>query len=429
MTTTVESKKRLERQRLAWVIILGSFGICMTLTIAIPFLINATIQNATESLSIFVQSNQGTVAIDDEGGGRQAIIAGDLGGTAETGQSIRTGNTATGLMTVSLPDSADTLARLQIFSNSDVQIEKASTPFFGLSSQGNEVILRLENGRIRVALSENEGKATSIQILTPQSTIHISEPGEFAIVVTNEDTQVTVQEGIANIVAIDDNGSLQLAANERSKIPTGEGPIGPLETARNLIKNSSFSQGLTSWTQFPWTVEIPTEPDGQMRALDVGGESRLNITRQGTGHADVLLRQNIGQDVSELDNLRLLVSFRILQQSLDVCGVVGSECPFFVRVNYIEDESGLSKTWQQGFYSKGEASPGLAPDICERCAMVQNTHQHVPAQQDVFFDIDLNEELLRQGRLPPKLIESIVLVFSGHEFQVEVSDVTLIAEE
>ena len=429
MTTTVENKQQLERQRLAWVIILSSFGICMMITIALPFLINATLQNATEPLSIMIQSNQGTVAIDDEGGSRQAIIAGELGGIAESGQMVRTGNTATGLMTVALPDSEETVARLQIYSNSDVQIEEATTPFFNLSSQGNDLILRLENGRIRVTSSANENRPTNIQIVTPQSTISLSEPGEFAIVVTNEDTQVTVQEGTADIVALEDNGSLQLVTDQRSTIPTGQSPVGPLETARNLIKNNNFSQGLASWTQFPWTVEIPTEPEGQIRTLDVGGESRLNITRQGTGHADMLVRQNIDQDVSELDTLRLLVSFRILQQSLDVCGVVGSECPLFVRVNYIEDVSGLSKTWQQGFYSKGEAVAGVTPDICERCAMVQNTHQPVPPQQEVFFDIDLNEELLRQGRLPPKLIESIVLVFSGHEFEVEVGDVTLIAEE
>ena len=430
-TTTVEKKKRLERQRLAWVIILGSFSICMVITIAIPFLMNATVQNATEQLGIYIQSNQGTVAIDDDGEGRQAVIAGEIGGVAEPDQTIRTGNTATGLMTISYPDSEELLARLQIYSNSEVHIEEASTPFFGFSSNENAIRLRLENGRIRVTLAENETRPTTVQILTPQGSVNIAEPGEHAIIVTNEDTQVTVQDGTAEIVALAEFNSdpLILNANERGTIPTGEGPMGPLETSRNLIKNGNFDDGVNSWTEFPWTVEIPTEPEGQMRVLDAGGESRINITRQGTGHADVLMRQNIGQDVSELENLRLLITFRILQQSLDVCGVVGSECPFFIRINYIEDESGLSNTWQQGFYSKGEASPGLTPDICERCAMVQNTHERVPAQQDVFFDIDLNEELLRQGRLTPKIIESIVLVFSGHEFEIEVVDVALIAEE
>ncbi len=429
MTTTVESKKRLERQRIAWVIILSSFGVCILLTLATPFLINATVQNATETLGIYVQANQGTVAIDDAGGGRQAVIAGELGGVAKPEQAIRTGNTATGLMSVSLPDSDDILARLQVYSNSDVRIEEASTPYFGLSSQDNELRLRLENGRIRITLPQNNERAINVQILTPQSNIQLTQPGEFVIVVTNEDTQVTVQEGMAELIALSDNENLQLVANERGRIPTGEGPIGPLETSRNLIKNSNFNQGMNGWTEFPWTVEVPLEPAGQVRVLDAGGESRLNITRQGVGHADVLVRQNIGQDVSELQALRLQATFRLLQQSLDVCGVLGSECPLFIRINYIEDESGLSNTWQQGFYSKEDPILGTSPDICELCAMVQNVHEQVPMQQDVFFDIDLNEELLRQGRLPPKFIESIVLVVSGHEFEVEIVDIALIAEE
>ncbi len=429
MTADVENKQRLGRQRIAWGILLSGFAVCMIITLTVPFAINAGVQNTTEPLNIVVQSNQGTVAIDDASGDRQAIIAGDIGGTAESGQSVRTGNTATGLMSVTLPDSEDVLSRLQIYSNTDVQIEEATTPLFNLSSQNNELHLRMDNGRIRLTVPQNRQRPTNIQIATPQGNIHITEPGEFAIVVTPEDTQLTVQEGGANIIAADeDQGSLELLANERGQIPTGSGPIGPLETSRNMIKNGNFNESMSDWTQFPWTVEIPTEPEGQIRVLNAGGESRLNVTRRGTGHADVLMRQNIGQDVSELNSLRLLVTFRILQQSLDVCGIVGSECPFFVRINYIEEESGFSNTWQQGFYGRGDVSPDL-PDICQRCAMVQSTHEFVPSQQDAFFDIDLNEELLRQGRRPPQFIESIVLVFSGHEFEIEVVDVALIAEE
>lgn len=433
MTANIENKQRLGRQRIAWTILLSSFTVCMVLTIAVPLLINVAIQRSTEPLNIFVQSNQGTVAIDDASGNRQAIIAGDIGGTAASGQSMRTGNTATGLMSISIPNSEDVLARLQVYSNSEVQIEAATTPLFALSSQDNQLNLRMDNGRVRLNVPPNTQRPTNIQIATPQGTIQITQPGEFTVVVTTENTQLTVQEGTAELVADADNdngeqGRLQLIANQRGEIPTGSGPVGPLETARNLIKNGDFNDGLGEWTQFPWTVEIPTEPDGQIRVLNEGGESRLNVTRRGTGHADILMRQNIGQDVSELDSLRILVTFRILQQSLEVCGIVGSECPLFIRVNYIEEESGFSNTWQQGFFGHGEASPTL-PDICQLCAMVQSTHESIPVQQDAFFEIDLREELLRQGRRPPQFIESIVLVFSGHEFEVEVVDVALIAED
>ncbi|NJN55477.1 MAG: hypothetical protein HC804_12420 [Anaerolineae bacterium] len=179
----------------------------------------------------------------------------------------------------------------------------------------------------------------------------------------------------------------------------------------------------------PWIVDLAAQPEGQVRTLDVGGEPRLSIVRQGVGHAEVSLRQAINQDVSELTSLRLLLTFRVLGETLGVCGVKGSECPLFVRVNYVE-EGGGSSTWQQGFYATGEVDPTVTPDICTTCAMVQGPHIRVPMQQDYFFEIaDFREELARHGRLPPRYIESITLVFSGHAFEVEVADVALLAEE
>jgi hypothetical protein len=222
---------------------------------------------------------------------------------------------------------------------------------------------------------------------------------------------------------------LALQPESRARIPTGGPPEGPLGKERNLIHNGDFAQSREQWILNPWIVERAAQPEGQVRTLDVGGKPRLNITRQGIGHAEVSLRQVINQDVSELSSLRLLLTFRILNETLGVCGVKGSECPLFVRVNYV-DEAGASNTWQQGFYATGEVDPNLTPDSCTTCAMVQGPHIRVPLQQDYFFEIaDFREELARHGRLPPRLIESISLVFSGHGFEVEVADVALLAEE
>jgi hypothetical protein len=45
-----------------------------------------------------------------------------------------------------------------------------------------------------------------------------------------------------------------------------------------------------------------------------------------------------------------------------------------------------------------------------------------------FYDVDLIQELASQGALPPRVIESITLVGSGHSFVTEVADVALIVE-
>ncbi|HIE56291.1 MAG TPA: hypothetical protein EYP90_14145, partial [Chromatiaceae bacterium] len=290
-----EEKQLLGRQRLAWAVLLGSFIVCVVFTLSVPLAVNAFLQSSTELLDVRVQSNQGTVGIDDKSGGRQAVIAGDQGQLIEPGESVLTGNTATALVSVSLPDDPAVLTRMQIYSNTDVRLLEAETPRFNMSDKNNEISLRLDNGRIRLTLPEAGERPSVIHITTPQGQITLAEPGHYVLIVTNEETQVTVQEGQADVAASAVGETLLLADNERAQIPTGSGPVGPLPPERNLVKNGDFSEGLNYWTQFPWQVERADQPEGQVRVLDSGGEPRLNIARQGIGHADVLIRQSVNQ--------------------------------------------------------------------------------------------------------------------------------------
>ncbi|MCL4265726.1 MAG: hypothetical protein KJ069_21110 [Anaerolineae bacterium] len=423
----IDEKLSLERQRTAWTVLIVSFTVFTLVCISTPVLTNAMLQNSTRPLDVWVQANQGTVGIDDEAGGRRAVIVGDAGQSMAAGEHVLTGNTATALVSVRPPESDQLLASFQIYSITNFELLEAETPRFGVSSHGRTLMARLDKGRVRVNLIGAETRPLAVRLETPQGELVLTEPGQYAVVVTAEDTQVTVQAGRADILAA--GRTLVASAGSRARIPTGSPPEGPLGTERNLITNGDFGRSREQWILNPWIVERAAQPEGLVRTLDVGGDPRLNITRQGVGHAEVSLRQVINQDVSELTSLRLLLTFRILSETLGVCGVKGSECPLFVRVNYV-DEAGGSSTWQQGFFATGEVDPNLTPDSCTTCAMVQGPHIRVPMQQDYFFEInDFRQELARHGRLPPRFIESVTLVFSGHGFEVEVDDIALLAEE
>lgn len=424
----VEEKSKLERQRLAWIVLLGSFSICMVMTIALPFTANALVQNLTESLTIFVQANQGTVGLDDTTGDRTALLAGEGGAFVEVGERILTGDTASALIAVNPPSEEQLLARLQVFSNTDITLLEAETPLFGVSDRNHSLMLKLDNGRIRLTVPAFGERPSQIVVATPQSDIAIQSAGQYTLIVNNEETQITVQAGGLTVTGIDGETSLELVEEQRGVVPTGSGPIGPLEPERNLVANGDFGQELSLWTVFPWNIERADEPTGQIRVLDAGDVPRLNISRQGVGHADVQVRQSVNQDVAEIESLRLVITFRIINQSLEVCGVAGSECPLFVRINYV-DGGGTSNTWQHGFYAMGEPIPDVQPDGCAICAMVQDTHERVPLGQEYFYDVDLGEEIARQGRIPPRFIESIILVSSGHSFEIEVVDIALLAAD
>jgi hypothetical protein len=251
-----DEEYQLGRQRLAWAFLIGSFAICLLISITIPLSANAYIRNATQDLITTIQANEGTVGVDNESGVRKAVIAGENEELVESGSSILTDATATALLHVSDPVTEELLARVTIDGNSTVRVEQATAPRFNWSNVENEADYQLESGRLRVNLLEPEGDTLplTINFTTPQGTVTINEPGQYAVEVNNQATQVNVYEGLAEIMAEEE--SLLLKAGERAEIPTGSAPSGPLAPERNLIKNGDFSERFNNWAQYAWLVEL-----------------------------------------------------------------------------------------------------------------------------------------------------------------------------
>ena len=426
MTTEREQRSDTSRQRLGWTVLLGSFAICMILTVAVPFTVNAYLQNATEFLTVAVQANQGTVSIEEAGEVRQAVLAGQPGKDIKPTASILTDSAATALVSFFPPDSNQLLARLQVFGNTFVTLEEADTPRFALSDNTQSLQLDLEGGRLRLTVPDGGERPFLITITTPQSKTTVETPGQYFFTATNEETQVTVQDGLAHVVALDHY--VDLDPDERTVIPNDSIPSIPLGTERNLIQNGDFGERWDKWQQSVWKIELSDQPEGQIDVISSSGESVLRVVREGTGHADVKVRQSINQDVTEFKSLVLQLTFRIVDQSLDVCGIQGSECPIFIRLNYIE-QFGSKRTWQHGFYGKGVVVEEQTPDICEFCSVVQSPHDLITLGQVQFYDVDLVEALARQSVPPISFIESVELVSSGHSFEVEIVEVALIGDE
>jgi len=129
-----DEEYQLGRQRLAWAFLIGSFSICLLISITIPVAVNAYIRNATRDLITTIQANEGTVGVDNESGVRRAVIAGENEEFVESGSSILTDATATALLHVMDPNQEELFARLTIDGNSTVRIEQAIAPRFNWSN-------------------------------------------------------------------------------------------------------------------------------------------------------------------------------------------------------------------------------------------------------------------------------------------------------
>lgn len=417
---------RQSRERLAWIILFSGFASCLVLGVTIPLGINAYLQNATSVLDVAVQANQGTVGIDSEGGQRRAALAGEPPQEVVPRSTLLTDTTASALVTMAQQNSPNPLATIQISSNTILSIDRAISPQFALSDQSNRVNLDLQGGRVRLDLPFGMDRPTVVRLVTPQGSVVMSESGRYVVDVGTDATQVTVQSSGRAVLSSAEQ-TLELPAGRRAEMPVDSAPIGPLDPARDLVRNGGFDEGLDEWSVFAWQVEREDQPKGRTEVAYYGTDPAVRFVRDGIGHADVRISQSVGQDVSGYDSVRVLMTLRVNRQSLDVCGVQGSECPIFVILNYV-DESGVSRVWQHGFYSQGTVNDSATPGACISCAVVQRPHERVSPGQRYFYETDLNQELASQGFLPPRLIESLTIVSSGHSFDAEVLDVSIIVE-
>jgi hypothetical protein len=168
---TVSQQSNSTRQRLAWMVLLSSFTICVVFTIAVPLTVNAYLQNATKFLDVVVLANQGTVGIEDASDMRQAVLVGEPGQKVEPGVNILTDATATALVAVSLPDTEQTLARLQVYGNTTVTLVKADMPRFAMSDAEQDLYLDLEGGRLRLTIPESGERPLLVIVTTPQGKV------------------------------------------------------------------------------------------------------------------------------------------------------------------------------------------------------------------------------------------------------------------
>lgn len=413
------------RERLAWLILAGSFVVWLALVIAIPVLINRTVQTARRPMVLAVLADEGTVGLSDARGRRPAIRPGEPPQVVEGQATILTNTTDTALVQVFTPDESELLARMVIYGATSVDVTQAEAPRFRASDAQYELQMELHGGRMRVTVPPREGRPLHLVVRTPQGgELLLEEAGQYTVDVSNLETWVVVQQGIA----VTSSAGQQLAVGEGQGAVLRENapPDGPTDTARNLIRNGDFNDGVAGWDAAAWFIERGDQNTGETSIFNQGGEKVLRFQRVGQGAARTEIWQSIEQDVTDMESLQLLVTLQITAQSLGVCGQVGSECPLFLVMEY-EDIYGAERTWQQGFYAFGQPIPNYTPPFCSSCAPPLNNHVYTPMNELATWESGNLLALLAQQNMQPRHILRVGLKAQGHTFDTRVYDVSLVA--
>lgn len=410
---------------MAWAILVGALMVCIGTAILVPVLLNTYRQHASRSLEVEVEANQGTVGVVQEDGESVALFAGDPSFALEPGNMVLTNATDTALLLARAPEEGPLVTRIQVYGSTQLALDQSLSPRFESSSEGNELELDLLAGRILLSVPNEQARLLRLSVKTPQGIVSIEEPGQYSVSATNSASEVTVLQGILDLRTGEQE--LSLSGDQRA-IMVGQGRLeGPLTAERNLISNGEFSDGLDMWLPLSPNTEISGQSDAEIAVESGDPEPALVFRRVGVGHADTGIRQVIGADVTDFESLKLLLSMRVAEQSLGVCGEQGSECPIIVRIEYV-DVNGVDQTWQQGFYAVGDVGQDT-PDVCVACPPPLNEHQRLPFGQIAFYESDNLLEKLSQSGIAPAQIKSITIIGSGHSFDAQIFDVSLIAVE
>jgi hypothetical protein len=410
-------------ERLAWLVILLSFAVFLTLAIVIPWAVNYTIR--------YLPVNQGArldpslesfFSVYPPKSVDPIAVTGAISKTITAGSVIEAASDATqgtlSLISDEEDKAAQVLGSVQLYSGTSVKILHLSRPFFkSWSSEPYRAELFLERGQARIFTNSGKARPLAVQLETPHGMVELAT-GSYQISVEDARTDVTVVAGSATLLH-DQDDRLVVTSGLRAWMTTSALPAEAISAQQNLIRNGSFTPPvLDSWQSYqgPDGAQAP----GSVSFTEREGRKVAYFFHQATenGHNEVGITQVVDKKVDVYDSLILQLDVNILFQNLPGAGYMNTEFPVRVEVDYT-DQYGKGLKWGYGFYYRNPEPPGPSE--------VTGGEQVLQAQWHTYRSPNLLELLEQEGTRPSR-INSIRIYASGWNYQSLVSEVYLYAE-
>lgn len=399
-------------ERVAWTVLWAAFiSFCILIT-SIPLGIRYYLLNATVDQDTQLQRIEGTILVQEAEGNRPTGVTDSA--LLSPGDEVILDATSRGTL--------DFFERshVTLYSNTNVELGQVEAPRFGVSERPNSVALNLRAGLARVGVALPGERETNFHVVTPHTSISLAE-GSYRIEVTNETTQITVVRGEATLGSGSSVGTLRQGT--RTKVDLTGVPADPLPAAENLIENGDFQQPLTTGWLTSTVVLTSAVQAPYVEVVEDGGRQAARLVQldvEDGDHTEVAIQQRLSQDVRDFDRLEVSADVRLDFQSLSGGGLLSSEFPIIVRLDY-KDLWGNDKFWTHGFYYHNQANYPIALDPWGRPAGEQ-----VP--QGVWYPFESGNLLDLLGENKPARITGLTVYASGWKFDGMVSEIHLIVE-
>jgi hypothetical protein len=433
---------RLQTQQIAWGVLLIAFAVFCVVCLISGLGIQYFLFESSVPMPAMLVVSRGTAILTEADMVRQAELRGrELWNSA----LVSTDSQSQAMLSFLDRHRNDMLvASITLRSNSSLDLDKVSRPRFEWSSDEYHIDLGDIYGEFEITIPENLGREIRLVLDTQRDAlVYLTKSGRYAVNATDTEVIVSNFSGEALLITPDrigqtiepgqrgafyyDTQQLTSLAGYTDLLGSeGLGEDTVLEAA-NVASGGSFQAWRCTHVQ-----NVPTDPLGSYGFEIVDGRWALRLLRGGgtTSHADTSCTKSFtwmgqdGLDVSGYDYLALRTTFKIMSHSLSVCGTQGSECPLMLRMDYVPQSGGAAVSWIHGFYSF--ILPGTNnPPRCDSCPEV-----HDIIRDNAWYSYDTgNLMVLLPQQLRPRSILNLRFYASGHEYDVYMSDIALLAGE
>lgn len=433
---------RKHPQRIAWITLIASLVVFCAFCFASVQFIQYVLFEWPVDLNSRVYVSKGTITVlsSNENAARpvrdQFLI--------NEGDRISTDESAQGHLTFRDPLNLDTVvATVQLLADSQVEVRTATRPrFFGDSVYS--IRLSEASGSIEVVISMDLERDVRMEIDSGGQKIRLDQAGSYLINADQDAVRVIVQRGEALLV--DRNNNTRLVKPEQEGLVSDSTLLVTPVTLVNLVENDDFSDpGAEETISQPWgcsrradTVldangtQIP-QPNGIVERVIFEGRPAVHISRLSNtelNHAENWCLQPLnGLDVRGYSSLVIRVKMYLVYHSVSGCGQQASECVLMVRLKYRNArnlEQASQSQYIHGFYIHYDPRGTGYPIQCADCA---TQHDHVNAETWFTFETEnLISNVSDLADLRPLILDEIQFDSSGHEYEVYVSEVSIIAE-
>ena len=431
---------RVNTQQLAWGVLLLSFAIFCVILILVIIGANYFVFQSRVPLDAEIHVARGTATstgtdLNDTAVKTEKVIS--------RSSIVSTDPQSQALVTFSDPQHNDRLvANVTLKSGSSLALSEDSRPRFDLSQDAYWIEFEDVYGEIDVVVPDTLDRALLISFDTTLGpSARLTAAGRYTLSASNAQVQLINYSGEALLLASDLRNRLVPAGQSASIQAGGDDEsqfvLAPLT---NLAGDTSFSPAnvidfISNADQVQPQVwrclnVQNTDPAGSFSLTIQDARPALRLFRDSgaESHGETRCLQGFGTgteglDVSQFQSVSIRATFKIVNQSLSTCGIDGSECPFMLRMDYIPVNGGDPVSWFHGFYEYVEPNRYLPPS----CASCNEQHEQINPDTWYTYESHNLKETFTPERVPQSIL-NLRFYASGHEYDVYVSEVSLMVD-